>query len=307
MDAAATSEAMSTQATLRTIVAATDFSANAGVALTWAEQLARQHHATLVLVHAFQAEPIALPELGGLLRAHHDEIRARMLAQLEREAERARTGGVRVDCELAAGAASEVVIAAAQRREADLVVVGTRGHNSWGRLLLGSTAARLVRHARCPVLTIHETDGPPRMFRTVLVPTDLSKDAALATDAAARVLGRIGAADRHIVLLHAYNVPYQATYLPAPILMDAISAVDVTVKRAIEKLASKLRDTGINVDAVTCTGYPPQMVLQQAASISADLIAMATHGRSGMDRLFLGSTAEEVLGSATCPVLTVRN
>lgn len=306
MDAAVTSEGTSTQATLRTIVAATDFSANAGVALAWAERLARQHHATLVLVHAFQAEPIVLPELGGLLRAHHDEIRARMLAQLEREAEKARSGGVRVDSELADGTASEVVIAAAQRREADLVVVGTRGHNSWGRLLLGSTAARLVRQARCPVLTIHETDGPPRMFRTVLVPTDLSKDAALATDAAARVVGGIGG-DRRVVLLHAYDVPYQATCLPAPVLMDAISAVDATVKRAIEKLASKLRDTGINVDAVPCTGYPPQIVLQQAASIGADLIAMATHGRSGMDRLFLGSTAEVVLGSATCPVLTVRN
>ena len=113
--------------------------------------------------------------------------------------------------------------------------------------------------------------------------------------------------DRRVVLLHAYDVPYQATCLPAPVLMDAISAVDATVKRAIEKLASKLRDTGINVDALPCTGYPPQMVLRQAASSGVDLIAMATHGRSGMDRLILGSTAEEVLGSATCPVLTVRD
>ena len=58
---------MSTSAILRAIVAATDFSQNAGVALAWAEQLARRHRATLVLVHAFQPELIALPELGHLV------------------------------------------------------------------------------------------------------------------------------------------------------------------------------------------------------------------------------------------------
>lgn len=296
---------MKTRSALRTIVAATDFSANAEVALAWAAQLARQHRATLVLVHAFHSELIALSELGPLLRAHRGPMRARAMAALEREAERARSTGVRTDCELRTGAAFRTVIAVAERRKADLIVAGTRGHTTWRSLLLGSTAARLVRHARCAVMTVHPSDGPPRPVRTVLVATDFSEEAALAAAAATRVLGG-SEVDRRLVLLHAYDVPFEATSLPDPVLMDAIAAVDTTIKRTIEALAAKLRATGSRVDTLACAGYPPRMILDQATAAGADLIAMGTHGRSAVDHLLLGSTAERVLGAASCPVLTVR-
>ena len=65
-------------------------------------------------------------------------------------------------------------------------------------------------------------------------------------------------------------------------------------KAAIEELASKLRDSGISVDPVTCTGYPPQKFLEQATSVRADLIAMGTHGRSGIDRLLEHGRARAV-------------
>jgi len=298
---------MSTRATLRTIVVATDFSANSGVALAWAELLARQHHAALVVVHAFRSEPPTAQEFVPLPRKYYDEIRTSVKLQLNREAETARRSGVMVDCELRIGPAFDVVIAAAERREADLIVAGTRGHTRWKRLLLGSTAARLIRKARCPVLTVHPTDaGSPRPVRTVLVPTDFSEDAALAADAARRILG-VPAADRRIVLLHAYHLPPEATYLPARVVMEAISAADARAKGMIEELAAKLRDTGIRVDAVTCEGDPPEgAILHHAKSVGADLIAMGTHGRSGMEGLLVGNTAERVVPSAPCPVLTVR-
>jgi nucleotide-binding universal stress UspA family protein/Zn-finger nucleic acid-binding protein len=301
-----TEQAMNGRTTLRTIVAATDFSENAEIALAWAEQLAGQHRATLILVHASGFEPVAAPDYVPLPEECYDQVRTSAKAQLEREAEKARRGGVTVECELGFGLASEIVIAAAQRYDADVIVAGTRGHTGWKRLFLGSTAARLVRQAQCPVLTVQHSDaGPPRPIRTVLVATDFSEDAGLATEAATRILGTTGP-DRRIVLLHAYRVPFEASYLPGPILADAISAADVEVKQTIERLAAKLRDTGLNVDTVICEGYPPDKIVEQARSIRADLISIGTHGRSGVNRLFLGSTAERVLGSAPCPVLTVR-
>jgi nucleotide-binding universal stress UspA family protein len=72
------------------------------------------------------------------------------------------------------------------------------------------------------------------------------------------------------------------------------------------ELAAKIRDADIKVDTVTCEGDPARIILRHATSVSADLIAMGTHGRSGMDRLFLGSTAARVVTSAPCAVLTVR-
>ena len=298
---------MSTRAKLRTIIVATDFSENASLALAWAEELARQHDAALVLVHAARLEPPTAPEFVQWPQKYGDEIRACVKSQLEREAEKARGSGITVDCDLGFGAAVDVVIAAAERRGADLIVAGTRGRTGWKRLLLGSTAARLIRKAACPVLTVHPTDaGSPRPVRTVLVPTDFSEDAALAAEAATRILGAPGA-DRRLVLLHAYHVPYEATYLPAAILEEAISAADAMVKRMIQELAAKLRHTGIRIDTLTCReGDSARAILANAGAVGPDLIAMGTHGRSGMDRLLLGSTAERVAASAPCPVLTVR-
>ena len=296
---------MSPPAMLRTIVVATDFSANAGVALSWAEQLARQHHAALVLVHASTREPPTAPEFVQWPHEYRDEIREGLQRELEGEAEKARRSGVTVYGELGFGVASDVVIATAEQREADLIVAGTRGRTGLKKLLLGSTAARLVRTARCPVLTVHPTDaGSSRAVRTVLVPTDFSEDAALAAEAATRMLG-VGRG-RRMVLLHAYHVPTEAMYLPASVLSDAIGAKDAAVKRLIEKLAAQLRQTGIAIDTVTCEREPAEAILDYASSIGADLIAMGTHGRSGTNRLFLGSTAERVVPSAPCPVLTVR-
>jgi nucleotide-binding universal stress UspA family protein len=297
---------MSTTTKLRTIIVATDFSANAGVARAWAEQLARQHDATLVLVHAFTSAPANAPEFVRLPQYCYDDIRARLTSQLNDEAAAVRSSGVTVDCELRSGTAFEVVIAAAERHGADLIVAGTRGRTVFKGLLLGSTAARLISNARCPVLTVHPADaGPPRPVRTVLIPTDFSEDAALATEAATRVLGA-PSANRRMVLLHAHYVPYEVTYLPAAVLENAISAADASAKRTIEELAAKLRHSGITIDTVTCHLEPMEAILDHARSVGADLIAMGTHGRSGLNRLIFGSVAERVVASAPCPVLTVH-
>ncbi len=296
---------MMNAAAVRTIVVATDFSANADVALAWAEHLARQHRAQLLLVHAFRAGP-PVPELVPWPHQRYDEIRSRLQAELDRQAEIARRGGVSVECELGFGAGFEVVIGAAERHGADLIVAGARGRTAWKALLLGSTAARLISRARCPVLTVHPTDAaPPRPVRTVLVPTDFSEDAALAIEAATRMLGA-PSADQRLVLLHAHHVPYEATYLPASVLEDAISEADTRAKRMLEELAATLRRSGVTIDTVTYHLEPMEAILDHARSVGADLVAMGTHGRSGLNRLVFGSTAERVVASAPCPVLTVR-
>ena len=292
---------------MRTIAVATDFSANAGVALAWAEQLARAHHAALVLVHALRSEPPAAPEFVRWPRQHDEVIRVRAKSELDRQAETARRNGVTVDCELGFGTAFEVVIAAAERHGAELIVAGTRGWTVSRGLLLGSTAARLIVNARCPVLTVHPTDvASDRPVRTVLVPTDFSEDAALAAEAALHILAA-PSADRRLVLLHAHHVSYEATYLPAPVLEDAVAAADAQAKRMIEELASKLRRSDVRVDTtITYDLEPMEAILDHAKVVDADLIAMGTHGRSGLNRLVFGSTAERVVASASCPVLTVR-
>ena len=290
---------------LRTILVATDFSANSAVALAWAEQLARHNGATLVLVHAVSPSPAVVPEFLRWPQEHCDEIRAGARAQLDREADTLRGNGVRVRSELGLGHAVPVVIAAADRHQADVIVAGTRGRTEWKRLLLGSTVAGLIRTARCPLLTVHPDAGSPRPIRTVLLPTDFSEVANVAAAAASRIVGGPAVGGR-MMLLHAYHVEYEATYLPAAILADALNAADATVKRKLRELGAALHETGMPIESIACEGYPPAAIVDHARSVRADVIAMGTHGISGLDRLLIGSTAERVIASAPCPVLTVR-
>lgn len=297
---------MGTPAPLRTIVVATDFSDNAGVALAWGKEIARRHGALLVLAHAAPPETLAAPEFVPLPPEVHESLHADAIAQLEGEVKALRDAGWQVDGEVVCSHPAPGVLDIAERRAADLIVAGTRGRTGWKRILLGSTAARLVREAPCPVLTVHPSDtAEPRGIHTVLVPTDFSEDAARAADAAARLLGPYDG-ERRIVLLHAYRVPIDAAHVPAKALLEAIRSVEEQASAGLEALAATLRPAGAAVETHAVQGYPAEVILDEAARRGADLIAIATRGRSGLGRMLLGSTAESVLPNAPCPVLTVR-
>lgn len=290
---------------ISTVVAATDFSEDAACASAWAKELARQHGARLVLAHSFVADTVPAPEFVPLPPQYYEEIHGEARRQLDAAAAALRGDGVEVESELVLGSAANGVADVARRHHADLLVAGTRGRTGWKRALLGSTAARLLREAPCPVLTVHRNDGAePRPVRTVLVPTDFSQDAGLAADAALRLLGPTG--ERRLILLHAYRVPVEAMHLPAQVLMEAIRSAAETARGSLDALATKLRRPGLTIEPMARQGYPPDVVVEQATLAGADLIAMGTHGRSGLGRLVLGSTAERVLATAPCPVLTVR-
>lgn len=290
----------------QTFVVATDFSDDAACAVGWATEIARQHGARIALVHALVADALPAPEFVPLPPQYYEQIHGEAMQRLEAQAAGPRAAGVEVQCELVPSHPVLGVLDVARRHGASLIVAGTRGRTGWKRALLGSTAGRLVRDAPCPVLTVHCRDGSaPRPLRTILVPTDFSEDAAVAAEAAARLLCVPGDGHR-IVLLHAYRVPLEAMHLPAAVLVDAIRKTSEEAQASLEDLAGSLRRPGLAVEAVTREGYPPDVILEHAATLRPDLIAMGTHGRSGIGRAVLGSTAERVVATAPCPVLTVR-
>ena len=158
---------MSPHRDLRTIVVATDFSEDAACALGWAKELALEQGARVVLVHAFVAEAVPAPEFVPLPAQYYEEIHGEARQRLENEARLLRDAGIEVTTELVLSSPVLAVSEVAMRHGADLVVAGTRGRTGWKRALLGSTAARLVREAPCPVLTVHRHDAlKPRPVRT---------------------------------------------------------------------------------------------------------------------------------------------
>jgi nucleotide-binding universal stress UspA family protein len=297
---------MTERTPIRTVLVATDFSDTAQAGIDWALELARTHKAQIVLVHGVMLPNRAtdfVPSPPDLT----EKLQEAASGRLNEAAERARGRGVEVTTDLRIGLPSQAIIEAAEERNVDLAVLGTRGHTGLQHIFLGSTAQRVVQHAHCPVLTVHPGDvDQHRQIRTVLVPTDFSRDAELSTSVALDLLAKQSAATT-LVLLHVYHLPYEYTaYGSIPTSLDYFKDVEGAAEERLRELAEPLASEGLSVRTVAREGYPPEVIVGEAEAIGADLIALGTHGRSGLTHLLLGSTAERVVQHASCPVLTVR-
>jgi nucleotide-binding universal stress UspA family protein len=139
------------------IVVGVDHSAGAAEALRFALEEARLRHATLRVVHAWQFGYIGLsgiqdglPAVGGELddfrRAAADALDATLREAIPEE------GGVKVERRVVEGAPGVVLVN--ESRDADLLVVGSRGHGGFARLLLGSVSEQCAHHSECPVVIV---------------------------------------------------------------------------------------------------------------------------------------------------------
>jgi len=294
---------------VRTIVAATDFSPTSAAAVEWATLLAKTHGALVVLVHALAPPipPATSPDFVALPPDFHEQYRLAAAKNLAETAERLGARGIGISTDLELGPAAPTILDLATKHAADLIVVGTHGLTGFRHLLLGSTAERVVQGAPVPVLIVHPGDvDKHRHFRTVLVPTDFSADASLAIGEARRVLHAAEDGAR-LILLHAYHLPVEFTALgTVPVTPRLFADAAEQAREQLERLAAPLRRDGLRVDTLAREGYPPSVIEEEARHAAADLIAMGTHGRSGLRHLLLGSTAERVVQHAPCPVLTVR-
>jgi nucleotide-binding universal stress UspA family protein len=290
--------------TLHTILAATDFSAPADVALAWAKAIAHAHGAKVELVHALDL-PLVAAETVAPPAEFLDAIEAAAKRRLQETVNRVFAEGCQVEARLTFGQPSSVILDLARELAPDLIVLGTRGLTGLRHLLLGSTTERVVQHAECPVLSVHPDNRHPEgTIRTILAPTDFSADADLAIAAAQRLLAC--APDARLILLHVYNLPIEYTaYGPIPLSLSYFDDAGAKAQARLEEKAAELNRTGLVVEAVVRDGYPPEVIASEAERQGADLIALGTRGRSGLGHLLLGSIAERVVQTAGRPVLTV--
>lgn len=143
-------------------------------------------------------------------------------------------------------------------------------------------------------------------FRKILIPTDLSEDSQGAMNIALDLAQRYGA---RLTLLHVYQPPLYS--LPPDAVMLAATtelANQVTeLQGNLDALKANLMAQGVS-DVVThiAQGDPHDEIMRELREAGHDLLVMATHGRSGLSHMLLGSVAEKLVRHAPCPVLTVR-
>lgn len=291
---------------IRNVLVATDFSDPARVGLEWAAHVTRDCGARLHVVHVV-SPPMPVADFTAPPLTLDRDLREAAQKRLDSVLSEAPLAGLDVQGVLRDGTPSLAVLDVAEELAADLVVVGTRGLTGFRHLFLGSTAERIVQHAKVPVLSVHPQDRRPEAGpRTVLVPTDFSADAEAALAAASDCLG-LNHEGTRVVLLHVYHVPAEySTYGPSATLYRMGEQMGKKLRERLDELAAPLRAEGRSVEVEAVPGIPAEVIVRQVEERGADLIAMGTHGRSGIAHLLLGSTAERVVQHASCPVLTVR-
>lgn len=193
------------------------------------------------------------------------------------------------------------IVALAAERRASLIVVGppTRS-DRW----FATTSERIVRYAPCSVL-VHrgEREGP------VLAATDLSDPSLPALAAGARAATQSG---KSLIALHVIDVDssLQALSLIAAAVAASVpSVIDHAMlhRRATEALDEAMRKTAPDATPDLAVGDPSAQIARRAAELGASLVVVGTHGRTGLDRVFVGSVAEAVVRDAPCSVLVVRH
>jgi len=284
-----------------------DGSALAQAVLPSAIALARALPARVTLLHV--VEPHAPETVHGdrhLTRSEDAE------AYLEQIVAQLAGQGVQASALVRRGSGNVATAVAEEAADAhaDLVILCTHGHGGLRDALFGSVAQQVLQHGTTPVLLL-KPDGPVDFVcRTVMVPLDGSAAAASALPAAAAVARACGAALRLVSV-----VPTPETAPPeraaATRLMPSAAAevLDLEAAHTLEYLTAFT--TALVADGVTASGQVERgeavrMLLDAAEVSHADLIVIATHGRSGLAGTWAGSVASRVIGHTAIPVLLVR-
>jgi len=143
------------------------------------------------------------------------------------------------------------------------------------------------------------------LFHRIVVPTDFSDCAEVAWALAKRVAGSVGS---ELVLAHILVEPivYGDPSLATDTTWQLFEQGRKWVEDELEKWASAARAQGMTVRTIVRTGSANEEIVNLATDEGAELIIMGTHGRTGLNRMLLGSVADRVIRLARCPVLTVR-
>ena len=265
------------------ILLATDGSEYSAGAVRVAIDMARRDKAKLLIASVAVYNPEYASTVPGLLQTALDAAQ-RNVASVIATAEG-------VDYEVIIAEAQDPyrgIVDLAEEYAADIIVIGRRGKRGLARAMVGDATARVIGHASCNVMVVPR--GAQGYRHGVLVATDGSRYG----DAAAYAAGKMA-------LAAGLPLAVASAVLPSHNEQRRREAVN-----AIDRVKLGLADQDISVTGVVAEGRPEQVILDQTRKAGADLIVMGTHGRTGLDRLLMGSVAERVIGFAECPVLAIK-
>ncbi len=289
------------------IVVGYDGSEQAGAAVDWAAREATARRVRLRVVYIERPNVLAGPPGADPWMAQQIEQIGRQLTE-EAEERARRVDGVDVRSTVLTGPPAGALVDTA--RDADLLVLGTRGRGELASALLGSVAYSVSAHAECPVVVVRG-DGQvrPGPSAPVVVGVDGSEPARAAVDAAADAAHRYGAP---LTVVGAWQGTSAGAWAGEywMITAEALEDMDKAAQRETQDVVSsavaqaKQHHGDLAVEGVTTDGMPAKVLVD--ASVDAGLLVVGARGRGGFTGLLLGSVSHGVIHAASRPVMVVR-
>ncbi|UII20368.1 universal stress protein [Fulvivirga ligni] len=277
---------------MKRILVPTDFSDQANYALEAAHQIAKKMSAAIMIIHVIEDTNVTSIHYTGEVELPEMEDRLFMMKMIEKGKKDLETlaadptyADVVVEQELRIGSPYHNIKDIVSEHKVDLVVMGTKGSSGLEEFLIGSNAEKVVRHAKCPVLTIHEKvanlDFKNMVYATALDPDEVKSFGVV------KAFQEMFGAKLYIVKINTPN-NFQS---------DRIAVKEL--KAFAEQLGVQNYEERIFNETSEEEG-----IIYYAEEVGADMIAMATHGRTGLSHLLAGSIAEDVVNHTKRPVLT---
>ena len=294
----------------RQILCPIDFSESSIRSLGHAAALAQWYDAQLTVLHVAPTfDPVqVLGDIGAPVRVVNPVTQEEVLKEIRRVVDLAHVSPEAV-VTAQAGDASTTIVNHALTTGVDLIVMGTHGRRGFRRLLLGSVTERVLHEAPCPVLTVSpQTEGGSSdvvTFKRILCPVDFSPSALQALGFAVDLARQAGGL---VTLLHVVEwlpeeEPLASAHFNVP---EYRRHMRDDAEQRLRALVAEESRVWYDIDQVIVFGRAHREILRSAHAKPVDLIVMGAQGRGGLDLALFGSTTQQVVRSATCPVLTVR-
>jgi nucleotide-binding universal stress UspA family protein len=286
---------------LKNLLVCTDGSEYSEGAIREAIRLAKTTGATLTALSVIDFNP----EFEALAPDLVDKLETDIRKHLKEVKEKAALESIEVQAfTLLSTAPYSGIAKEAEKVGADLIIMGRRGRTGMKRLLMGSVTKRVIGHAPCSILVVPR--GARIDCKKILCGTDGSVYGNASAAEAVMIAKRCGAELIFLSVVHA------ETTSPLDIVHSQMHH-DLIAENELRAAESGLRaakehahNENIRCEGLVLAGRPDEVIVKTAREKGADLIVVGSHGRTGVDRLLMGSVTERVVGNAECAVLVVK-